>query len=342
MSVDMENGRFADGSRSWQTAQEVGVTDWDKDTVGIFAMGIASSTHNGDVVVPEIRWRNVTDGGGITVLGASGEVKYASVSALTDEADLTTGNMGTSGTTRITGVTCEQENSGIATNSTTLAKGEATEIQVGISFADGDPGDEYEFHLYESGVQINDPSAATVTLLSEGATTPQSVVATAIGVALVRRKISKTVTATAVGSPVVTTKAMKTVVVVATAIGVPVVVKTVKKIIAATATANPSIVKKVLKNISATAVGSPSVTRKMFVIVTATAVGSPSVVRKMFVVAAATAVGTPLVSTVVKSTQSVVATAIGVATTAQNFIAAGAFQRTLARIIGALGWIGNR
>jgi hypothetical protein len=164
MAITFEGGRFADGSRSWQAAEEVAVTGWDKDTLAIFAVAIGSTSHNGDTVTPELRWRNVTDSGPWTVLGATGEVKQASVSALTDDGNLATGNFGTSsGKTAVTGQGCEQENSGTASASTSLAQQEFTELQCGISFADGDPGDQYEFALYESG-SSEGVSVATVTL----------------------------------------------------------------------------------------------------------------------------------------------------------------------------------
>jgi hypothetical protein len=60
--------------------------------------------------------------------------------------------------------TCEQENSHQATSTTTVNDGYFTELQVGLSFADGDAGDEYEFSLYESAAQVGTASAATLTL----------------------------------------------------------------------------------------------------------------------------------------------------------------------------------
>jgi hypothetical protein len=184
MAITFEGGRFSDTNRNWQANEEAAVTGWDKATAGIFALGIGSTTHNGDTVKPELRWRNRTDAGPWTVLGAAGEVKYAATTALTDESDLLTTNFGTSSgaKTAVNGVSCEQEDSGTATSATSLAKSEFTELQVGISFADGDPGDEYEFALYESGGQIG-ISTATVTLDTGGVVvTPSPVSSVALAI----------------------------------------------------------------------------------------------------------------------------------------------------------------
>ena len=140
MAVTFEGGRFADTNRSWQAAEETPKTGWVKTDLGIFALAMGSGNHNGDNVALELRWRNKTDSpaGAFNVLGASGEVKYASVTALTDEGTLATGNFGTSSaSTAVAGVTGEQEKSGIATSTTYIDKTYFTELQCGISFADG-------------------------------------------------------------------------------------------------------------------------------------------------------------------------------------------------------------
>lgn len=321
MAIIFEGGRIAITDRTWQAAEEVAVVDWVKTAIVIFALGIDSSTHNGDTVTPELRWRNVTDAGSWTVLGATGEVKQATTSALTDDGNLATGNMGTSpGDTQVTGNGCEQENSGIASSSTTLAKNEGTELQCGISFADGDDGDEYEFGLFESGSQIDSASLATVTLAA-GAT-PQAVAATAIGVAVVKRKTSKTIAATAVGSAKVNVKQFVTVAV--AAIGTAVVATQIRftQAVVAVALANPTVSKLIRKMVPATAVGVAVINRKMFVTV------------------AATALALPVVSTVYKTFQTVIATAIGVAGVATNyipFVAGGAGGRFIKWMGGFLG-----
>lgn len=320
MAITFEGTRFANGSLTWQANEDTDVTGWDKDTVGIIAAAIGTNAHNGDDVTPGIYWRNVTDAGSFAVIGATGEVKYTTVSALTDEDDLLTTNFGcTSARTAQNGITCEQENSHQATNVTSLPDEFFTEIQVGISFADGDPGDEYEFAAYDGATLV---LAGISVTLTAGAT-PQSVVAVAIGVATVVRKIKKGISATAVGSPSVSKKRFLTVT--ATAIGVPVVsTKSMKTVV-----------------VTAIAIGVPLVAKKIKKTIAATAVASPSITRKILKTVAATAVGVPIVTPVVTSFQTVTATAIGVATSAQLFIAAVA-GRTLTRIIGGLGWIGKR
>ncbi len=321
MAITFEGTRFANGSLTWQANEDTDVTGWDKDTVGIIAAAIGTNNHNGDDVQPGIYWRNVTDAGSFAVIGATGEVKYTTVTALTDEDNLSTTNFGcTSARTAEDGITCEQENSHQATNVTSLLDEYFTEIQVGISFADGDPGDEYEFAAYDGASLVS----AGISVTLEAGATPQSVVAVAVGVATVTRKVKKgisatavgspsiskkrflTVTATAIGVPVVSTKSMKTVVVTAIAIGVPLVAKKIKKTIAATAVASPSITRKILKTVTATAIG------------------------------------VPVVATVATSFKTITATAIGVATSAQNFIAASVGGRLLTKIIGAFGWVGRR
>ncbi len=317
MAINFEGGRIAITDRTWQAAEETAVTDWVKTAIVIFALGIDSSTHAGDTVTPELRWRNVTDSGSWTVLGASGEVKYASTSALTDDGNLATGNMGTApGDTQVTGNGCEQENSGVASSSTTLAKNDGTELQCGISFADGDDGDEYEFALYESSSQIG-ISLATVTL--ESGATPQAVAGTAIGVAGVKRKTSKTVAATAVVSATVNVKQFVTVA--ATAVGTAVVATQIR----------------FTQAVVAVALGVATVSKLPKKMIAATAVATPLVVRKMFVTVAATAVGVPVVAAISKFFQALVSVATGVAVVSTNYIPAVAGE-----VVGKfIKWMGG-
>lgn len=163
-------GRIADTYRTWQAPKETPVADWDMASPLIFALGIEADDE--DAVIPELRWRNKTQAGPWTPLGLIGEVKNAATIALVDEATLTTAHQGTTDEERsIPGITCEQENSGIATTKTGFGNDdEQTELQCGLLFTDGTPGDEYEFALYESGIQRG-ISLATVTL-AEGEPPP--------------------------------------------------------------------------------------------------------------------------------------------------------------------------
>ncbi|MHC4160231.1 MAG: LamG domain-containing protein [Planctomycetota bacterium] len=157
-----EGMRIANTSRSWQTAEESPVTGWDQADVVIIAGGMGA-TGGALAVTPEIRWRDKTDAGSWTALTVSGEVKYAATTALTDNANLTTGNFGTSsGKPAVTGVQGEQEDSGTAGASTSLSADEFTELQVGASLADSDDGHEYAFALFESAAQVGSESAATL------------------------------------------------------------------------------------------------------------------------------------------------------------------------------------
>jgi hypothetical protein len=160
-----EGGRFADATRSWEASEETAVTNWDKDDSGIYAVGLGATGGALNTLTPQLYWRNKTDAGSFAAVGASGEVKYTTVSGLTDESDVTSGEAGvTSGKSYTTCNQCEQENSHEASTTTDLADENWTELQIGISFADGDDGDEYEFSLYESAAQVGSASVATVTL----------------------------------------------------------------------------------------------------------------------------------------------------------------------------------
>jgi hypothetical protein len=166
-TATFEGGRFADATRSWQAAEETAVTAWPIDDLGIFAVSLGATGGNLANQTPQLYWRNKTDAGSFAAVGASGEVKYTTVSGLTDESDVTSGEAGTSsGKTYTTCNTCEQENSHQATSTTTVNDGFFTELQVGVSFADGDAGDEYEFALYESAAQVGSASVSTVTVAS--------------------------------------------------------------------------------------------------------------------------------------------------------------------------------
>lgn len=246
MAVTFEGGRFANTGRTWQANEETPVTGWDKDTVGIFGLGIGSTSHNGDTVTPELRWRNVTDAGSWTVLGATGEVKQATTTALTDDGNLATGNFGTSSSkTAVTGNGCEQENSGVASSSTSLAQNEFTELQVGISFADGDPGDEYEFAVYDGG-SAEGTSLATVTLAAGAVQETIAVVATGTPALGVKVTYKNTIAVVAAGIPGLSVGLWfaETIAVVATAI--PSITETAvyKHTIAVVATAIPVLTTK--------------------------------------------------------------------------------------------------
>jgi hypothetical protein len=162
-----EGGRFADATRSWQAAEETAIDNWDQDSTGIFAVGIGA-TGGGVTATPQLYWRDKTDAGSFAAVGAAGEVKYTTVSGLTDESDVTSGEMGTSsGKAAITCNTCEQENSHQATSSTSIATDEYAELQVGVSLADADADHEYEFALYESAAQVGSASVTTITTKSD-------------------------------------------------------------------------------------------------------------------------------------------------------------------------------
>lgn len=161
-----EGGRFGDTARSWQAAKETAVTGWELSSAGIFAVGIGA-TGGAKTPTPQLYWRNKTDAGTLALINdSSGEVRVGATTALTDEANLATGNFGiTSGKSPVTGVTCEQESgSGQATNPTSLSDGQYTELQVGLDFTNTDSGDEYEFSLYENSTQVGAASLATVTV----------------------------------------------------------------------------------------------------------------------------------------------------------------------------------
>jgi hypothetical protein len=167
-TLTFEGGRFAEcdnGNRTWQAAEETAVTGWSIADTGLFAVGIGG-TGGATTPTPQLYWRDKTDAGSFAAVGATGEVKYVDPGGcLTDEANLTTAEFGTSsGKTGVTGVTCEQENSHQATSSTSLAADQFTELQVGVSFADGENGHEYEFALYESAAQVGPASVATVSV----------------------------------------------------------------------------------------------------------------------------------------------------------------------------------
>ncbi len=89
--------------------------------------------------------------------------KSALTTELTDNGNVATGDMGCTGKTSVTGIGCEQENSGVADGQTTLAANQATELHVGVSFEEAIDGEVFEFALYEGGVQIG-VGAGSVTL----------------------------------------------------------------------------------------------------------------------------------------------------------------------------------
>lgn len=160
-----EGGRFANEARTWQAAEETPITGWDKADLGIFAVSIGSTGGDVGAVTPQLYWRDKTDSGSFAAIGATGEVKYTAVSGLTDNDNVTSGEFGTSsGKSAVTCNQCEQEDSHQASTTTSLLNNQFTELQIGLSFADGDELHEYEFQLRESDTQIGSASLTTVTL----------------------------------------------------------------------------------------------------------------------------------------------------------------------------------
>jgi hypothetical protein len=160
-----EGGRFADDTRSWQASEETVVVDWNMTKAGIFAVGLGATGGAVNNLTPQLYWRNKTDAGSFATVGVSGEVKYTTVAGLTDNNDVTSGEAGvSSGKSYTTCNQCEQEDSHQASTTTDLAADNWGELQVGVSFADGDGGDEYEFALFESAAQVGSASLTTVTI----------------------------------------------------------------------------------------------------------------------------------------------------------------------------------
>ncbi len=169
-----------------------------------------------------------------------------------------------------------------------------------------------------------------------GGPTPQSVVATATGVAVVAKLPKKVIPVTATGTPVVsrgltlyrtfavaatgvvsvTRKMYETVSV--TAVGLAVVARSKQfaRAITATAVGVVAVSKLPKKVIAVIATGSAIVNRRLtlYRAISATAVGSASVVRKMYETVAATAIGIPLITRQLQFTKVITATAVGVVT----------------------------
>jgi hypothetical protein len=158
-----EGGRFANETRTWQAGEETGVESWDKDDLGIFAVGLGVTGGALANLTPQLYWRDKTDAGSFAAVGAAGEVKYAAVSGLTDNDNVTSGEAGiSSGKAYETCLQCEQEDSHQASTTTSFDAEEWAELQIGVSLADSDPDHKYEFALYESAAQVGPASVATV------------------------------------------------------------------------------------------------------------------------------------------------------------------------------------
>ena len=183
-------------------------------------------------------------------------------------------------------------------------------------------------YVYDDGgtIKYNEIS------LASGSTTPKTIAATAIGVAVLTpvpiyvvsidatavgtpvfvKKISKTLSATAVGTAVFVKKVSKTLA--ATAVGSAVLTpaKLVLQTLAATAVGIATLtpVQLALQAIDATAVGVASFTKKISKTLEATGVGTPAIIKNVGKTLAATAVGVPAFVKTVKTTLA--ATAIGV------------------------------
>jgi len=150
--------RILNDSRVDQSGADDGdVTGWDPSAQIILATQIGYNGKDTAASAYKLQWRNETDnpGGSFADVGASGEVKYAATSsALSDGTALTEVNSRcqTQGASMTWQNGLENVNDNVLPDSGTLDLGSDcyTELQWALSLADGDPGDQYTFQLYNT------------------------------------------------------------------------------------------------------------------------------------------------------------------------------------------------
>jgi hypothetical protein len=157
----MNGGRIAldgagDGSRNWLTAADTAGAIANTGQVIIFSIAMDGDDMNaitGDFV---LEWYNDDDGGSWSDLASTGELKWATVSDLTNGGSVTeaegngTENCSTMGVTWANGL--EREGANAATL-TSISSKALIEIQwaIDLSGADGANQDTYSFRVSESG-----------------------------------------------------------------------------------------------------------------------------------------------------------------------------------------------
>jgi len=146
---DLKGGRIGNANRSWAAAQDVGVVDWNKANDFIIAAMVEALGHSGGSSELRLEWRNLTDGGTWTVLGASGQLKYGATNLVDGNAVIHSEE----------GVTATypsyhddgRENEGSNARTITVAQYYHEEDQHSVSPADALDGKEYEFRIYDVG-----------------------------------------------------------------------------------------------------------------------------------------------------------------------------------------------
>lgn len=150
--------RILNDSRVDQSGADDGdVAGWDPSAQIILATQIGYNGKDTGASAFKLRWRNETDnpGGAFADVGSTGEVKYAATSSvLSDGTALTSGNArcADQGLSMTWQNGLESVGDNVLPDSGTFDLGSDcySEFQWALSLADGDPGDQYTFLLFNT------------------------------------------------------------------------------------------------------------------------------------------------------------------------------------------------
>jgi hypothetical protein len=119
----------------------------------------------------ELQWRNVTDAGTFANLTATGEVKWTTGTDLINDNAVVDSERG--GSQNCSGMGVDGSDEGVersganAIDLVDIPVGIVLDHQWAVSFVDGDPGDEYEFRIVETGTSNSYGTfAGTVTIVA--------------------------------------------------------------------------------------------------------------------------------------------------------------------------------
>jgi hypothetical protein len=136
---------------SASSSDDASVTGWVKTAKFIVAVSIAYGSKATTASTFKLQWRNVTDGGSFADVGSSGEIVYASTSAvLSDENAVTSTEKRNSYTGGYSWQNGLEEVGNALTGSYSLASSYYTELQFAIDPASAHSGDQYEFRLWNN------------------------------------------------------------------------------------------------------------------------------------------------------------------------------------------------
>lgn len=146
---DLTGSRIQNATRVNQAVEDADVTAWPKANDFIVCAMVEALGHSGGSSNLTLRWRNVTDSGSFTNLGASGELTWSGTTDLVNGNAVSSGEevcTPISGTTLVDGV--EREGANVV--STTISQNEYIEHQWAVDASGALDGKQYEFEINDS------------------------------------------------------------------------------------------------------------------------------------------------------------------------------------------------